>query len=74
MQHHDDIKLAYIEEVDDRAHLILRHIWCQNKRFKTEFGEEVLDPVRLDDIMHHYHCFTFYYGELNHSEHQDKLI
>ena len=65
MQHDHDIELTYVEEVEDGADLVFGHVWGQNERSETELGQEVLDAVGLDHVVHHYHGFTFDDGKLD---------
>ena len=60
---------ADVEEVQDGADLVLGHVGGKHKWSETELGQEVLDAVGLDHVVHHYHGFAFDDGKLDQDEH-----
>jgi hypothetical protein len=50
MEHNKDIKLADVEEMNQRSTLVLGQLWTEHERFHLESGEEQLDTVSLQDV------------------------
>jgi len=60
-----------MEEVNNRANLIPRHVRSQNKSLQLEFVQKQFNPVRLNHIFAHDNSFPLQDGQFDKREQKD---